>query len=193
MLDREFFTVGVMGALGYMDIKYMVPCRNMDSVVDAIAEFAADKRSRVSEFTITGGGGMEVPYTMIITERKKKKKGKDDGELPPLERCIGFATNTPDVDPDWYGNRWGIETGYRMIEDTRAKTHSKNPIARLLCFVYSVTVFNAWVMANATLMHRIGIYSADPLITQQDLRDMILLLIVFGYKEPPEPPPPVLP
>ena len=48
-------------------------------------------------------------------------------------------------------------------------------------------------MANATLMHRIGIYSADPLITQQDLRDMILLLIVFGYKEPPVPPPPVLP
>ena len=33
----------------------------------------------------------------------------------------------------------------------------------------------------------------ENLITQQDLRDMILLLIVFGYKEPPEPPPPVLP
>ena len=59
--------------------------------------------------------------------------------------------------------------------------------------LYSVTVFNAWVMANATLMHRIGIYPAGPLITQQDLRDMMLLLIVFGYKEPPEPPPPVLP
>ncbi len=108
---------------------------------------------------------MEVPYTLIITERKKKKKGKDDGELLPHERYIGFATNAPDVDPDLYENRWGIETGYRMIEDTRAKTHSKNPVARLLCFVYSVTVFNAWVMANATLMHRIGIHPADPLIT----------------------------
>ncbi len=48
-------------------------------------------------------------------------------------------------------------------------------------------------MTNATLMYSIGIYPADPLITQQDLRDMMLLLIVFGYKEPPEPPPPVLP
>ena len=82
-------------------------------------------------------------YTLIITERKKKKKGKDNGGLPPHERYIGFATNAPDVDPDLYENRWGIETGYRMIEDTRAKTHSKNPAARLLCFVYSVTVFNA--------------------------------------------------
>ena len=193
MLDREFFAAGVMGALGDMGVKYLVPCRNTDLVVDAIAEFAAGKRDRVSEFTITGGDGMEVPYTLIITERKKKKKGKDDSELLPHERYIGFATNVPDVDPDLYENRWGIETGYRMIEDTRAKTHSKNPVARLLCFVYSVTVFNAWVMANATLMHRIGIYPADPLITQQDLRDMMLLLIVFGYKEPPEPPPPVRP
>ncbi len=192
MLDREFFTAGVMGTLGDMGIKYMVPCKNTDPVVDAIAEFAAGKRSRVSESVITGGDGKEVPYTMTITERKKKKR-KDDGELLPHERYIGFATNAPDVDPDSYGNRWGIETGYRMIENTRAKTHSKNPAARLLCFVYSVTVFNAWVMANATLMHRIGIYPTDPLITQQDLRDMMLLLIVFGYKEPPEPPPPVLP
>ena len=183
-----------MGTLGDMGIKYLVPCKNTDTVVDAIAEFAMGRRDCVSESVIVGGDGREVSYTMTITERKKKKKKKDDDdELLPHEKYIGFATNVPDVDPDSYGNRWGIETGYRMIENTRAKTHSKNPAARLLCFVYSVAIFNAWVMTNATLMYSIGIYPADPLITQQDLRDMMLLLIVFGYKEPPEPPPPVLP
>ena len=105
MLDREFFAAGVMGTLGDMGIKYLVPCRNTDLAVDAIAESAAGKRGRVSEFTITRGDGMEVPYTLFITERKKKKKGKDDGELPPHERYIGFATNAPDVDPDLYENR----------------------------------------------------------------------------------------
>ncbi len=193
MLDREFFTADVMGTLGDMGIKYLIPCKNTDTVVDAIAEFATGRRGRVSKSVIVGGDGREVSYTMTITERKKRKKRKDDDELLPHEKYIGFVTNVPDVDPDSYGNRWGIETGYRMIENTRAKTHSKNPMARLLCFVYSVAVFNAWVMANATLMHVTGIYPTDPPITQQDLRDMLLLLIVFGYKEPPEPPPPVLP
>ena len=149
----------------------------------------------VSESVIVGGDGREVSYTMTITERKKKKKKKDDDdELLPHEKYIGFATNVPDVDPDSYGNRWGIETGYRMIENTRAKTHSKNPAARLLCFVYSVAIFNAWVghdKRDTDVQYR-DLF-ADPLITQQDLRDMMLLLIVFGYKEPPEPPPPVLP
>ena len=65
-------------------------------------------------------------------------------------------------------------------------------MVQLLCFVYSTAVFNAWVMANAVLMQVTGMYSVDPLITQKDLRNM-LLLVVCGYRVPLEPPPSVLP
>ncbi len=80
-----------------------------------------------------------------------------------------------------------------MIENTRAKTHSKSPDVMLLYFLYYVSVFNAWVMANAVLMHMTGIYAKDPLITRQDLRDVLLLYHVFDCKMLPEPLPPVLP
>ena len=191
MMDREFFASSVMRTLEDADMKYVVPCKNTDIVVDAIAEFATKKRNRISKLEITGTGGT-VSYTIIITERTKIKEKKNGDELLPHEQYIGFATNMPGADPDQYARRWGIETGYRMIEKARAKTHSKNPDARLLCFMYSVLVFNAWVMANAVLRYITRIHSKEPMIPQQDLMDLLLLLTVFDYSRPPEPPPRVL-
>ncbi len=56
---------------------------------------------------------------MIITERKKIKHNTDNKE--PKELYIGFATNSSNVDVQKYAKRWGIETGYRMIESTRSE------------------------------------------------------------------------
>ena len=82
---------------------------------------------------------------------------------------------------------------YRMIENARIRTHSKNSTVRLLYFVYSACMFNVWVMANCLLVCRAGIYREDLLLTQQEMRDALMLSCVFDYKEPPEPPLPVPP
>jgi len=86
----------------------------------------------------------------VSRHSKKKRKGK----LPAHEKYIGFATNRPDMDPDGYARRWGIKTGCRAMQDARA--HSRSPAVRLLCFAYSVAMFNAWVMANAVLSYITG-------------------------------------
>ena len=99
MLDREFFSSRVMSALNDMKVNYLMPCKNTDTVVDAIAEFAKRRRGRVSESAVSGTGGT-TPYTMIITKRKRRKNKKKKKELLPYEEYIGFATNMPDVDPD---------------------------------------------------------------------------------------------
>ncbi len=70
-------------------------------------------------------------------------------------------TNVQGIDPDEYSRRWGIETGYRMIENARVRTHSKSPEARMLYFVYSVMVFNAWVMTNAMMRIMTGITTTE--------------------------------
>ena len=41
MMDREFFSAGVMAAIDAMGIGYLVPRRNTDTVVCALGEFAA--------------------------------------------------------------------------------------------------------------------------------------------------------
>lgn len=189
MLDREFFTSKVIYTLHEMGMTYLIPCKNTDVTIDAIAAYATGDRQRISECVITGSEGKAVPYTIIITQRKKKRKKNVD--LLPHEKYIGFATNVPDIDVKQYKKRWGIETGYRMIQDTRARTHSKNYAARLLYFAYSAVMFNVWVMANAVLAYITMIHQEDPLITQQHLKHM-LLFYVLDDKIVPEPPPQVL-
>ena len=50
-----------------------------------------------------------------------------------------------------YSKRWTIETCYRLVENARAKSFGSNRPARLFCFLYSLTLFNAWVLVNAQL------------------------------------------
>ena len=139
-----------------MGVGYLVPCKNTDIIVDAIAEFAAGMRIAPSEPCITNADGMSVRYTMIIAERKKKRKKsgkeKSDGvDLRPEEKFIGFATNMQLKDSELHSKRWDIETGYRMIEETRARTRSTKTVSRIFCFLYYMVMFNARVMISAVL------------------------------------------
>ena len=152
LLDLEFFSADVFAAFDELDTGYIVPCKNTDPVVDTLDDFAAGRCPAVSEMHITNTDGVSVRYTMIITERRKKsRKGRESEDLPPRERFIWFATNMPQTDAELYSKRWGIETGYRMIENMRAKTCSKHTAARIFCFLYSVVMFNAWVTINMLL------------------------------------------
>jgi len=48
-----------------------------------------------------------------------------------------------------YRKRWGIETGYRNIDqDFKPKTTSKNYHIRLFYFLFSVCLYNLWVLVN---------------------------------------------
>ena len=55
------------------------------------------------------------------------------------------------MDVEEYSKRWTIETGYRLVENARAKSFGSNRPARLFCFLNSLTMFNAWVLVNAQL------------------------------------------
>ena len=135
-------------------MRVIVPCMNTHVVVDAIAEFAAGKRPVASELYITNADGVSVRYAMITAERNKKrrKNTKSAGtDLRPEEKFIGFATNMHLKDSELYSKRWGIETGYHMIEKMRARTRSTKTVSRIFCFLYSVAMFNAWMRINAML------------------------------------------
>jgi len=85
--------------------------------------------------------------------------------------------------------RWGIETGYRMIQNARARTHSQSPAVRLLCFVHSAAMLNAWVMANAVMSYMMGIRFKDPAVTQQHPMQVLLGCDLLDPRMQPEPPP----
>ena len=145
-------------------------------------------RPAVSVFRIAKSTNDYVEYVMHITGRKKKSKSESCVEKPE-EKYIAFATNRPDIDVKCYSERWMIETGFRMVENQRVRTRSRSVTVRTLCFLYSLVLFNSWVLANAELTSNPsvfdGIYSK---ITQTDMKIIIMMNVLpwnSRYEESP--------
>ena len=87
---------------------------------------------------------------MIIVKKFEVKNGKR------LAVYLVFATNMP-VRKAWkelhkipkeYKKRWAIETGYRTVNETRARTKSNSLSARLFLFYFTMTALNVLAMCN---------------------------------------------
>ncbi len=50
-----------------------------------------------------------------------------------------------------YSKRWGIETGYRMKKELRARTTSKNYMIRLFYFLFSTLLYNIWILLDSII------------------------------------------
>ena len=192
MLDREFFSTDVIRALEDLGVDYLIPCVNTANAVRAIEEFSRGERPAVSVFRIAKSKNDYVEYTMHITGRKKKSRKKSKSEScveKPEEKYIAFATNRSDIDVKCYSERWMIETGFRMIENQRVRTRSRSVTVRTLCFLYSLVLFNSWVLANAELTNNPSVFGGVYyIITQTDMKIIIMMQVLpwnGRYEEPP--------
>ena len=192
MLDREFFSTDVIRVLGDLGVDYLIPCVNTAGVVKAIEEFSRGERPAVSVFRIAKSKNDYVEYTMHITDRKKKSRKKSKSEScveKPEEKYIAFATNRPDIDVKCYSERWMIETGFRMVENQRVRTRSRSVTVRTLCFLYSLVLFNSWVLANAELTNNPSVFGGVYYkITQTDMKIITMMQVIpwnGRYEEPP--------
>ena len=101
-----------------------------------LQEFAQVKRGKISGNVIENNWN-SAAYSMMITDRKNAKDS-DTSE----KRYIGFATNYPVIKTEVYAKRGRIETGYDKIEECRAKTRITDMKSRMLCFYYSLALYN---------------------------------------------------
>ena len=145
LFDREFFSVDAISRLQENDVKYLMPCRNTPNVVEALRDFVQGKWEKISTNVIENNLG-SVEYIMIITERKNTKDS-DASE----EKYIRFATSHPTIKTKTYAKRWGIETGYGKIKECRTKTRISGMESRMLCFYYSLALYNEWIIVRTML------------------------------------------
>lgn len=187
LFDREFFSVRTISVLNELGIPYLMPCRNSPGVVWTLNGCGDISPPRDAIPCRLEGADGTAPYNMVVVARRRREKGKS-GSTAPEDRLIGFATNLPWVDVIIYAVRWGIESAYAQIEAMRAKTRSRNPGARLFCFVYSLMVFNAWVMARILLrsaIPRLSLSRRLGTITQLAFKEIIGALAGSGPGPPP--------
>ena len=185
LVDRGFFSVGSISEIESLGLDYVMPCTRTAKVKDALASFAAGTLGSVSKQEMKSSSKASIRYDMVI-EPKKKRRNKESER--PEDKYVAFATNTPWTDMEEYGRRWGIETGYRMVENARAKTSSVKKPARIFCFLYSLMLFNAWILANAALAAFLKLREDAIPISQLHAR-ITILMAIFRNAIPPEPPP----
>ena len=125
-------------------------------------------------------------YGIIVPRKRTSKKKREKKDPRPEEKLIVFATNAPWIDVEKYAMRWGIETGYRMIANTRVKTSSAGVVPRMIYFAYALLMYNMWVYANVELAQ--SRWDSEPIIAQITFLET-LMMAMFKIRPEPEPPP----
>lgn len=136
LMDRGFESIEVYRSLNKMKKKWITPVKKSAKIMRIMDECAKNGVWKTLYRLQCNRDYIDVKLLIYPTK---------DGDL------VGFFTNM-DVEPEWvaeaYPQRWGIETGYRVKKEFRAKTCSKSFVVRLFFVLLSVMLYNFWVSVN---------------------------------------------
>jgi putative transposase len=134
-IDRGFYSMNIINLLNDINVKFLMPIPRTKGVKKAINNMSL--------------------HSSILYEMKDRKKVKARFFLVKTwgskDRMI-MGTNMEARDsrtlPVIYKKRWGIESGYRVKNYIRPRTTSKNYVVRLFYFMFSVCLYNLWILAS---------------------------------------------
>lgn len=87
-------------------------------------------------------GKLSVPVAVVRTYQRRRSGQRQVRWL--LYVCLGWRGSLVRVRRR-YRRRFGIETGYRLMEQVRARTTSPNPAVRFLLMGVALLIVNMWV------------------------------------------------
>lgn len=167
LMDRGFFGVGVIDYLNRNNIKFVMP---------------AVRNWRVQRLA----NSVDAPHVCDFKMRDEWAKATTLFKLAFVkvdDTKYVFATNIDITSEsaiyisEEYRKRWGIETSYRVKESFRARTTSKNYVIRLFYFLFSLTLYNIWVIVNAMLsVFLFGRNSEKPLVTAKIVGTLLMTI-----------------
>ena len=156
-LDRGFDNAAIIKVLKQNKIKFLMP-KIRNNPVKEWYDKSEDCKARVIEnYKIR-----DESVTLVLVD-------DEDG----IKRA--FSTNIKISEPiahylfKLYKARWGIETSYRQMEhDFKARTTSKKYNIRLFYFLFSVCLYNLWVLVNICVSLKLfGRVRDKPIITSK--------------------------
>ena len=136
LLDRGFYSVKVVRKLKRLRLKYLMPAKSCKSMREKA------KRHGKKNFSTTWSLGGEIDVRLVSIYDKDNRKR------------VYYITSL-----DWkpllihkaYDARWGIETGYRVVEEKDIWTTSRSIVVRYLYAIIAVVAYNSWVLKNLML------------------------------------------
>lgn len=177
LVDRAFFTIDCINTLDSMNVRYIMPAVKNSKVKDAIE---SNGTNSISKFEL-GKKDRTAKTRLAICMVKRSVKGK------VMRKTLAFATNINGkkkelikIIPKEYRKRWGIETSYSKIKESKAMTRSSSNTVRMIYFMTSVLAYNAWQLANIIVAIVLGMQLVRPIISMPELARNITRFIEGG-------------
>jgi len=139
-VDRGFFSVPCINMLKKLGVKYLMPATQNRKIKPIVEKAEAPS---IMDYTMGDTRYEHATFKLVIVRNNKNP-----------EKKVAFAVNmnineeNAQAECDNYGKRWGIETSYRVKGDFRPKTTSKEYVVRLFYFMWSVCLYNLWVLVK---------------------------------------------
>lgn len=176
-LDREFDKPKIINILKKNRVKFVMPKVRSDTVKAWMRKSQGIKARIIKDFEISKGENKAVVNLILVDDEEGIKRAFiTNFDIP--EQLSHYLYR-------WYSKRWGIETSYRNIDhDFKPRTTSKNYNIRLFYFLFSVCLYNLWVLVNIVVSLALyGRLLDKPLITAK-LFSIILYQVQVGYVDP---------
>jgi hypothetical protein len=142
-LDREFFSIAIIGWLQALDIPFIIPAIRRGKK-GGIKQFMKGRKSYKIQYKMSKNKDDYVDCSLAIICKYKKGKRKQKGREYYVYVIHKIKTNLEHIHK-CYRQRFGIESSYRMKNICRIRTTSKKPTWRLLFVGISFLLINIWV------------------------------------------------
>ena len=175
-VDRGFFDSKSIKIFNRFHLKYLMPATQITTVKEVI-------KITPSPSVITDFEMKDVKFNLILVDEKLENGKKVKRAFATNEEYNENDVNLAERLFDLYSKRWGIETSYRVKKNSYLpKTTSKNYQIRLFYFMFSVLLYNLWILADILIWLALyGIIEQDHLVTSK-LFGTILYTINPDYR-----------
>lgn len=141
-----------------------------------VKSYLKGKKSKIISYTMKSQKTKATStFDLAIVCKYSKKKYNRKGAKYFAYALIGTIPKPRKVFEE-YRKRFGIESSYRLLGQSRARTSSRSPELRLLYVVISLIIQNAWVYFNWSYMRekKQGVRKANDGITFYKFLDSIV-------------------
>ncbi len=147
-MDRYFFTVRVMAWLQQNDRSFIIPVvmRGRKPKPGTKAKGMRSRRAGkagASDYTYHAGK-KAVTFRLVITYKTYRHRRTKKRATKKLFFATGKVWHAPTDVRETYRRRFGIETSYRQLNQSRSRTSSRDPLYRFLLVGLALFLRNLW-------------------------------------------------
>lgn len=171
------------------------------------------RQELLSDFEEAGGDELpdQSPFDSLVDDirEEEEEEGLSEDDIDGAEQYVVFETNHPlankrggrnrDTIPEKeqihaaarmvrnYGNRWGIENGYKKVGHFLPRSGSKDPVLRFFGFMFACTLCNCWRLVD--LLVKLSVEDDPdytPLVTASRFLAVAEGMFGLGSKPPPD-------